>query len=133
MKSKRLWIEILIMTLVFGIMLIGCQTEADESREPTYTVWTDSDTYAQFQTDFGTTLDDGYYRHSELTNTQFNQILPGLTNEYKHVWTKSQLNDWFVGRGFGNTEAKQETAWLITINHGFIASRSGSIVYMLVK
>jgi len=129
MRSKKLWIEILIMTLVFGIMLIGCKTEPDE---PTYTVWTDSTTYTEFYNVFGK-LDDGYYIHLELTNSQFNQMSSELTDEYKHVWTESLLNNWFVGRGFGNTEAKRETSWLITINHGFIASRTRSIVYMLIK
>ena len=129
MGSKKLWIEILIMTLVFGIMLIGCKTEPDE---PTYTVWTDSTTYTEFYNAFGS-LNDGYYVRMELTNSQFNQMSSELTDEYKHVWTENLLNNWFVGRGFGNTEAKRETSWLITINHGFIASRTGSIVDMLVK
>jgi hypothetical protein len=78
-------------------------------------------------------LNDGYYIRYEFTSSQWNTISPSLTNEDKHNWTESEIKKWFVGRGFGNSEANQEIAWLMTINHGFIASRTGSIVYMLVK
>jgi hypothetical protein len=135
MKSKKIWTVILLISLVFGTILTGCKEEPEELDKPvetTYTVWTDTTTYTEFYNAFGA-LNDGYYIHLEITNDQFNQMLPDLTNEYKHVWTESQLNNYFIGRGFGNTEAKKETAWLMTINHGFIASRSGSIVYMLIK
>jgi len=128
-NSGKLLFGILVILLVFGIVLSGCDTEPSE---PTYTVWTDSGSYAEFSETFGS-LSDGYYIHYEFTNSDFNKISSELTNEYKHEWTESQINNWFVGRGFGSAEAQKETAWLLTINHGFIASRSGSIVYMLVK
>lgn len=124
--KRAFWIGLVI--LVLGI--VGC--EQSTNSEPTYTVWTDSSSYTSYYDAFGT-LNDGYYVHMELSNTQFNQMSPSLTDEYKHIWTESQIYNWFIGRGFGNTEANQEKAWLMTINHGFIASRSGSIVYMLIK
>ncbi|MDR1868444.1 MAG: hypothetical protein LBQ82_00505 [Treponema sp.] len=132
MKSRKLWTGILVILLVFGTILIGCSEEPEEPVEPTYTVWTDLTSYSEFYSVFGD-LDDGYYIRLELTNSQFNEMSPSLTNEYKHIWTEDQLYNWFIGRGFGSTEANREKAWLISINHGFIASRSGSIVYMLIK
>ena len=119
----------LVMTLVFGMILIGCSAEPDE---PTYTVWTDSTSYSQFQSSFGT-LNDGYYFRYEFTSSEWSTISSSLTNEGKYNWTEDDIKKWFIGRGFGNSEANKETAWLMTINHGFIASRSGSIVYMLMK
>jgi len=126
MVKKRLWLVILL--IVFGVLMISCS----EDTETTYTVWTDSSTYSEFLSQFGA-LSDGYYVSIELTNIEFNQMSPSLTNEYKHEWTEKQIHDWFIGRGFGTIEANKETAWLLTINHGFIASRSGSIVYMILK
>ena len=115
--------------LVLGIMLTGCKMEPDEQ---TYTIWTDLTSYSEYYSAFGS-LGDGYYVRYEFTSSEWNTISPSLTNEGKNNWTESQIKNWFIGRGFGNSEANQETAWLITINHGFIASRSGSIVYMILK
>jgi hypothetical protein len=120
------------MALAFGIMLTGCSPSTGGSASHTYTVWTDSTTYSEFSSEGGT-LDDGKYIRVELSNSEFSQMSPSLTSEYKHVWTESQLYDWFIGRGFGNSEANQEKAWLITINHGIIFSRSGPIVDILMK
>jgi hypothetical protein len=106
-------------------LLIGCKTEPDE---PTYTVWTDSGPASQIPS-----LNDGKYIRMELTNSEFNEMSSSLTNDYKHIWTEDQIYNWFIGRGFSYYEARQETAWLITIRYGFITSRSGSIVYMIVK
>jgi len=129
MKSRKLWLGILVLTLVFGTILTGCETEPSD---PTYTVWTDTVSYTEFYNSFGT-LNDGYYVHLELTSSQWSQISPSLTNEGKYEWTEDQIKKWFIGRGFGNAEANQETAWLMTISHGFIASRTGSLVYMILK
>ena len=129
MKNSKLLTGILVIMLVFGIMLTGCKTEPDD---PTYTVWTDLTSYSEYSSAFGS-LADGYYIRYEFTSSEWNTIYPSLTNEGKHNWTESEIKNWFIGRGFGNSESTQETAWLMTIDHGFIASRSGSIVYMLLK
>jgi predicted RNase H-like HicB family nuclease len=81
----------------------------------------------------GLYMSDGYYSHVEITNAEFNQMRPSLTDDIKHVWTESQLHVWFVSQGFSNTQANQEVAWLLTVSHGFIVCRTGSIVYMLIK
>jgi hypothetical protein len=115
--------------LAVVLFLAGCPQTTDD---PTYTVWTDSVSYAEFSSQVGT-LNDGYYVRAEMTNAQFSQMASSLTDEYRHDWTESQIYDWFIGRGFGSAEANQEKSWLVTINHGFIASRTGSVVYLLVK
>jgi len=129
MKNRKLWLGIPVVTLAFGIMLTGCP----EPSPPTYTVWTDLMSYTEFSTAFGTTLNDGYYLYVEFTSSEWNSISPSLTNEGKHNWTESEIKNWFIGRGFDNSLATQRTAWLMTIGHGFIASRSGSTVYLLLK
>ena len=128
MKTWKQWTFVAIITF-FGIMLVGCNTEPDE---PTYTVWTDLVSYSTYYNSFGS-LTDGYYIRYEFTSSEWNTISKSLTNEGKHNWTESEIRNWFIGRDFGNSEANKEVAWLKTISHGFIASRSGSIVYMLLK
>jgi len=127
MKSKKLQIEILIMTLVFGIMLIGCQTE---DHEPTYTVWSFTASYSEYSSSFGT-LNDGYYRRIEVFSGEIDYSV--IPTEFKHNWTENEIYNWFLGRGFISSEAKEMKAWVITHRHCLVASRSGSIVYMLVK
>jgi hypothetical protein len=131
MEKRKMRMGILIITLVFGTMLISCPTESDEpTSKPTYTVWTDSLSYSEFQSTFGT-LNDGYYSKFELTNSEFNSL--SLPNEYKHNWTEDEIYNWFIGRDFISSEASQLKAWVITTNHCFIASRSGGTVYILIK
>ena len=127
MKQKKIWLGMLAMALVFGMLLISCSMEPDD---PTYAVWTDSVSYSQFQSTFGT-LNDGYYRKIELTNAEFKSM--SLPNEYKHNWTEDQIYNWFIGRDFISSEANQMKSWVITTSHCFIASRSGGTVYILIK
>ena len=61
------------------------------------------------------------------------KISGSLTNEGRHSWTKSQIKDWLLGRSFGDSESTKESAWLTTIDHGFIASRTGNTVYYILK
>ncbi|MDR2097798.1 MAG: hypothetical protein LBP37_04685 [Spirochaetaceae bacterium] len=137
MESKKYWLRISILTVAVGIILAGCSQPTDSDHtsmnsDPTYSVWTDSGTYADFQTAFGgATLQDGQYVRIDITNAQFSQM--SLPNEYKQNWTESQIYNWFIGRGFGATEANREKSWVITVNHGLIASRTGNIVYTLIK
>ncbi|MDR1046849.1 MAG: hypothetical protein LBL64_03670 [Treponema sp.] len=119
----------LVGLVVIILGFAGCQLPTDS--EPTYTVWTDVWTYAQFRSELGTTLGDGYYTRFPLTNSEFSGMY--LSDQAKHDWTEGQLYDWFIGRGFGETEANQEKAWFITATHGFLASRTGNIVDVLVK
>ena len=121
---------VIVMVILFVLSFTGCKTEPDD---PTYTVWTDTITYSEFTSAFQATINDGYYVRLEITNSQWSQISPSLTNEGKYNWTENQIKNWFIGRGFGNSEANKETAWLMSINHGFIASRTGSLVYMILK
>jgi hypothetical protein len=115
------------MVLIFGVILTGCPVEPSET---TYTVWTDTVSYSEFSKAFGT-IDDGYYVRTEITNSEFKQL--SLTNEGKHQWTEDQIYNWFIGIGFGKTEATKEKAWFTTIDHGFLASRDRSLVYMILK
>ena len=128
MNKKIIFVFLSFMTL---FTFNSCQNNANS--EDTYTVWTDLGTYSEFQSSFGTNLNDGMYVRLELTSTQQNQVSPSLTNEGRHTWTKNQIKDWFLGRGFGDYESTKESAWITTIDHGFIASRTGNIVYLILK
>jgi hypothetical protein len=126
-KRLNLCFVLPVILFLFSITIISCK---EPDSDPTYTIWTDTTTYSDFQDVFGE-LDDGWYLRFEIKN--WDEVSPTLPNEEKKKWTEDQINKWFIGRGFGNYEANKETAWLITIDHGFLASRSGSIVYMLIK
>lgn len=116
------------------LVFLGCSHDADAD-EPQYTVWTDVGTYTDFQSSFKMNLDDGKFLYAEFTSEQFSQISSFLAgqDDYKRSWTKSQLKDWFVGRGFDDANANEWSAWLISINHGMIASRRGNLVDFIIK
>ena len=65
MNKKIIFVFLSFMTL---FTFNSCQNNANS--EDTYTVWTDLGTYSEFQSSFGTTLNDGMYVRLELTSTQ---------------------------------------------------------------
>lgn len=122
-----------LFPLFILLVTLFVSTSCSMNTEPTWTVYTDIGTYSEFKQAFGTTLDDGYYVRLEFSSSEWDAIKSSLPDECKHQWAKDQIVDWFIGRGFGNIEAEQEVAYLTTINHGLVVSRSGSTVYMIVK
>ena len=119
---------LLIFSVICSLFILSCKTNT----EKTYTVWTDSESYTAFKSSLGE-LDDGYFVKIPITNDDWKRSFSDLPNDCKHNWTREEINDWFIGRNFGTKEANAATSWLITEDHGFIASRSGSVVYMIIK
>jgi hypothetical protein len=133
MANKTLMSKIAILLFLSGILAASCKQPTEES-EPTYTLWTNSTTYSDFSVTVTPNLDNGYFIRQEISTADFNQSFRShLNDNYKHEWTESQIYDYLIGRGFDNAQANAQKAWLITVNHGFIASRTGEIVDMLLK
>ena len=128
MKSTKI---LFFIGIFLTAILLGCQNES----EPTYTVWTDVSTASDFEQIVGTTLYDGKYVTVEFSNSQFAQMESTLAaqNDFKHNWTEEDLQKYFVGRGFDSQTANQTVNWLVTVNHGLVVSRSGNIVYYILK
>jgi len=126
MKDWKHWTLVVIIA-VFGMMLVGCDTD---SGEKTYTVWSFTTSYSDYSSTFGT-LNDGYYRRIEVFSGEINYS--EIPTEYKHNWTENEIYNWFLGRGFISSESNEMKAWVITHGHCLVASRSSSIVYMLIK
>ena len=99
---KRIFFGLLIIISVI-FCFSSCQNNVDS--EDSYTVWTDLSSYSEFQSTFGTTLDDGMYVRLEFTSSQWSQLSSSLTSEGRHSWTKSQIKDWLLGRSFGDSES----------------------------
>ena len=125
--------KLFVLFTITGIIILSFISCQFNNEDDTYTVWTDVSSYSVFQSIFNTTLNDGMYVRLELTSSQWSQISPSLTSEGRHSWTKSRIKDWLLGRGFGNSESTKESAWMTTIAHGFIATRTGNTVYYILK
>lgn len=129
MKTKKiLFYTILIVGLFF---IFGCKTP-----EPTYTVYVDSSSYSDFYKSTSIELRDGYFIKAESnseTKKIFEQMISELPDDCKKEWTEEQINNWFIGRGFGASEANEQTMWILTTDHALIASRKGSTVSMMIK
>ena len=120
--------------MAFGILLTGCKQEPPDSAAGTITVWTDTTSYAEYSARFPTlTLSSGTYGHLEITNSDWDSIKRFLSNEDKYDWTENQIYNWFIDIGLSDTYADQEKAWLMNINHGFIAIRDDNMVHMILK
>lgn len=130
--------KIMLLTITaFLLTVISCSNPFNILTEETYTVWTGSAPYSLIQSE-GLTLDDGWYCYIEFTKSQWNEFefyssFMVEMDEYKHYWTKAQIKDYLISRGFGNSEATKRSSWLTTINHGLIIVREGSMVHMIIK
>lgn len=113
--------------------MLFCSCQNNPPTEQVYTVWTESGSYAEFTSASGVTVEDGTHLRLELTSSKWNDFSSLLTGEGRHQWTKSQIKDWLFGRGFDDYTATMETAWMTTVDHGFIISRTRDIVYMIAK
>jgi hypothetical protein len=114
------------MLILAGLTLTGCPMES----EKTYTVWSFTSSYSEYSSTFGT-LNDGYYRRIEVFSGEINYS--ALPNQFKYNWTENEIYNWFLGRDFTSSESNEMKAWVITHKHCIVASRSGSIVHMLIK
>lgn len=116
-------------SLIFILTIISFQSCSEEK----YIVWTETETYTEFQSIFNTSLNDGYYVRVEITNEQWKEIGKNLTSEGRHKWDEATIKKWLISNGFGETEATKESSWLTLINHGFIVARDGNLVYLILK
>jgi hypothetical protein len=138
MKKQKMILVLLVCLVAFGLVMVSCD-DSIGGGEPTYTVWTVSMFYSDFTSLTGETLQAGYYYWLEFTNSEFsqsqNQNPQFFTNENRHQWTESQIRTWLIGRELDTSRANQATAWLITVNHGSLVTRSssGAIVDIIVK
>ena len=128
--------KIMLLTITaFLLTVISCSNPFNIPTEETYIVWTGSAPYSLIQAE-GLTLDDGCYWYIEFTKSQWNEYYNSFVvemDEYRHCWTKAQIKDYLIGRGFGNSEATKRSSWLTTIEHGLIIFRERSMVHMIIK
>ena len=129
MKNWKHWTFVVIIA-IFGLLLVSCDMDSGEKGEKTYTVWTQTVSYSEYSNTFGT-LNDGWYRRIEVFSGEIDYSK--ISNEYKRNWTENEIYNWFLGRNFISSEANEMKAWVITTPHCLVASRSGSIVHMLIK
>ena len=121
------------MILVFGILLIGCETEPEDS---TYTVWTNTFNFSLSSESVFADLQDGFYKRFELSNTGFEQeksVNFVNKNGLQNKWTEDQIYSYFIGLGFSSNIAKQQSSWLVSTNHGLIGKRTGASLYVILK
>ncbi len=126
MKNKHCSMFTLVILLATFFVLQSCSNEK-------YTIWTDSVTYSEFQTAFQSSINDGYYIRLEISDSQWSEIGKQLGSEGRHSWNEETIKKWLISNGFGESEATKESSWFALINHGFIASRDGNMVYLILK
>ena len=91
-------------------------------------MYTITDSYSNLQSVFPD-LEDGMFGKVEISPTT---NISGL-EPYQKSWTKAQIKDYFLGRGFDDEMATEASSWLITIDRGMIVSRTGDLVYTIIK
>ena len=126
MKNKLHKFIALAILLVTGLMFQSCNGEK-------YTVWTDHITYSEFQSSYNITLNDGYYVRAEISKSQWSEISKYLTAEGRHRWDEETIRKWLISNGFGETEATKESSWFVVTEHGLLVTRTGNMVYLILK
>jgi len=126
---KRFSLVLLALAFVLGLALVGCKGDS----EPTYTVWATTMPYTTFTAMYGATMNDNSYFQAELSTADFNQYKSFLQDSWKHDWTENQIYTWFLESTFTQAGSRTLATWLITVDHGSIALRRGSLVYAIAK
>ena len=127
---KKSGMGILLIVLVLGMLLIGCDTEPEIL---TYTVYVKTFNFSSSDSVFGT-LQNGYYRSFEITQTDFNwEKSNNFQNVSPNIWTEDQIISTLVGWGFSNAQAKQEASKFISFNHFMLGDRGGSNLRIMMK
>ena len=123
-----------LFSIFFLLVISGCQFDTDPIyTDPTYTVWTSTVSYYEFEEVFRN-LEHGYYFTFEISNKEWDEnYAPVLEPSSSLNLTEAQIKDWLMMCGFGSIESSRETSWIISVNHGSIVSRNGSYVYMIIK
>lgn len=120
----------LVAFAIICVMAIAFQACSDEK----YTVWTETESYSQFVSESGTTIEDAHYIKGEFTEENWQQIVvPVLPNEGKHHWSEAEIKKWLIGYGFGDYEATKESSWLVMTKHGMLVTREGNLVHTIIK
>ena len=124
------WIGKGLIALVFSIFFIGCDMEPDTK---TYTVYINIFTFSSSHSTFGS-LQDGYFLREQLSQIDFNwEKSNNFKNSSPNIWTEDQIYSFLIGWGFSNNQARNESSWLASVNHGLIASRVGEYLYIILK
>ena len=131
MKKLNSVLAMLAVALVFGLAFVGCKADS----EPTYTVWAASMSYSDWSATYagGATLNDNTYTRAAITNSEWDMYKTSLPDSWKHDWTEDQIYIWFLESTFTGTAPRDLTTWLITVDHGVLALRRGSLVYGIAK
>lgn len=117
-----------LVAFILCVTVMSFQSCSDDK----YTVWTDTMSYAEFQSATQKNITDGYYVRVEITESEWKAWTEDVTKG-KHKWTEAEIKKWLVGCGFGQTESTKESSWLVMVDHGFIVIRDGKLIYMILK
>lgn len=122
-----------LIFLFTSVILLVTTTFFQSCSDEKYTVWTGTENYSEFHTLTQVTINDGYYIRLELTESQWDEISKQLSKKERNRWDEKTIKKWFISNGFGESEATKESSWLALINHGFVVTRDGNLVYMILK
>jgi len=132
-RNVKLNLSVLVLVLFFSLAFTGC-----EEPEEIYTVWTASITYSQFQTIFGSQAninDNGIaaagYVITDGRNGRAAQLLSagGQKKDMTEIEISNHITTW----GVTKNQADEFTGYFTSYDHGYVATRSGTSVKVIMK
>jgi hypothetical protein len=134
MNCRKFRIAISVVTLVFVVLLSGCDFFEDDWGEK-FTIWIGTTSYNEYIAKFSSyPMDDGWCNEIELTDSDFSSISRHLSDNNKHSWSEKKLSNYLTDQGYYDYDAQNMATWLLyEVRHGLLADRHGSTVYLVVK
>ena len=129
MKNKKFMVGILIVMFVFGVMFTGCEETAE-----VYKVYVDSFLWTASDPDYSA-LDDFGYKFIKLEDeAEFNaEIAANYKNKTPFDWTKDDIVNYLVEKGFSESKATIATDAFLSTEHGILGFRVGTNLTVLCK
>ena len=125
------------------LVFTACSLSTEEDEDKTYTIYTYSGTYDEFEENRTclsiSAIDKGKEDMKELSAENW-LLAEGMIANYsaeKHTWTKESIRAYFLGWGLSAEKTEMYTKWLGEKDHVLFykrsGDRSGDTMFYLIK
>jgi len=130
-KIAKLSLTVLVMALFLSLTFIGC------GGVETYTIWTGTITYSDFQVNFGQEIKStkGYMcaDNLDVTESQRDKYVAALSGNKENLWTEEDLANYIKSLVFTDEQAASLASRIISKDYCWMAVRDEDTVTLIIK
>ncbi|MCR4743111.1 MAG: hypothetical protein K5866_09620 [Treponema sp.] len=131
MKKNLKYCFVAITSLFLILIFSGC----DFFMGPTYDFWLDKYNYSELVEENSSisNLGDGYYYFDEMDEEEFSLFNCTTSTSGYTPMTEAQLKSYLINLGFDTGTADEVKKGFLNNTHAIMFSRTGNVVYVIIK